>query len=134
MYLVLNRPEQKSAESNKTIKSEKSNYEINCQFCSCSEYSSVNIPMDPVVERMNNIIDIQDTVPDSQRKCKSSCKHLNDNKQLDLEKEARKLQQKIESYKKENEYFRELIQACSGCQKNTEILSCPPPIRATYSG
>ncbi|XP_047351796.1 uncharacterized protein LOC124949933 isoform X2 [Vespa velutina] len=127
-------PDQKSSGSNKPTKSEKSNYEINCQFCSCNEYSSVNIPIDPIVKRMNNIIDGQDTISDSQGKCESNCKHSKDDKQLDLEEEARKLQQKIESYKKENEYYRELIQACSSCQKNTEILSCPPPIRATYSG
>lgn len=90
--------------------------------------------MDPVVQRMNNIIELQNTMPNPQIKCESSCKHLDGDKQLNLEEEAQRLQQKIESYKKENEYFRELIQSCSGCQKNSKMLSCPPPIRATYSG
>nr|XP_050850626.1 uncharacterized protein LOC127064105 isoform X1 [Vespula vulgaris] len=126
--------DQKKSGSSRTIKLEKSNYVPDCQFCSCSHFSNINVPMDPVVQRMNNIIELQNTMPNPQIKCESSCKHLDGDKQLNLEEEAQRLQQKIESYKKENEYFRELIQSCSGCQKNSKMLSCPPPIRATYSG
>lgn len=124
----------------KTIKSKKKSTreEINSQFCNCKESSSniEDIPIDPLVKRMNdNIIEIQNSILDPEKKIEINWEHLNDNKQLNLEEEARKLQEKIERYRKENEYFRKLIQqACNGCQKNAEILSRSPPIRATYSG
>ncbi|KAL2727221.1 protein 175-like [Vespula squamosa] len=125
---------QKKSRSNQTIKFRKNNHKNNCQLCTCSEISNLSVPLDPIVKRMNNIIENHNTIPSSQTECDKNCKYSDDEKQLNLEEEARKLQQKIESYKKENEYFRELIQSCSGCRKNAEILSCPPPIRATYSG
>ncbi|KAI4501187.1 hypothetical protein M0802_003560 [Mischocyttarus mexicanus] len=123
----------KTADEN-AIKSKKNTHEINSQFCNCKEPSNIkHIPIDPIVKRMNdNIIEIQNSILDPEKKIEINCKHLNDNKQLDLEKEARKLQEKIECYRKENEYFRKLLQqASNGCQRNAEILSCPPPIRAT---
>ncbi|XP_043491946.1 uncharacterized protein LOC122517559 [Polistes fuscatus] len=124
----------------KTIKSKKksTHEKINSQFCICKESSSnvEYIPIDPLVKRMNdNVIAIQNSILHSEKKIEINCKRLNDNKQLDLEEEARKLQEKIERYRKENEYFRKLIQqGCNSCQKNAEILSRSPPIRATYSG
>ncbi|XP_015186003.1 PREDICTED: protein PF14_0175-like [Polistes dominula] len=123
----------------RSIKSKKSTREeINSQLCNCNVPSTniENIPLDPIVKRMNDIIEIQNSIFDSEEKNQINLKHLNDNKQLDSEEEeARKLQEKIELYRMENEYFRKLIQqACNGCQENAEILSRSPPIRATNSG
>ncbi|KAK2584154.1 hypothetical protein KPH14_006585 [Odynerus spinipes] len=123
----------KDSKASRAMKSQDSNCTNGCHSCGCEDDSEPrDVPLDPVVKLMNDRYEMNFDTCNNQ---KPSCISEKVVEPMDLEEEARKLQQKIQSYKKENEHFRKLIQqACNGRPENVDALSRVPPIRATYSG